>query len=177
MTDGQEMQVHLKMIILNIIVKYHMKETPTPAADPDYVEKYLICQKWDIQNWSVNADGTIDVDGDVNLYKKELTKLPDLSIYTNLKKLNCSFNNNIIGNMLYNSFSGEFYHNFTDMSSIFRNNSVKCEVSNLNLIVSGGYPTHIYNGYNCDVILTSGFDVKLSYYNGSNALTVVDIGA
>jgi len=91
--------------------------------------------------------------------------------------INCSFNNNIIGNMLYNSFSGEFYHNFTDMSSIFRNNSVKCEVSNLNLIVSGGYPTHIYNGYNCDVILTSGFDVKLSYYNGSNALTVVDIGA
>jgi hypothetical protein len=34
-----------------------MKETPTAAADPDYVEKYLICQKWDIQNWSVNADG------------------------------------------------------------------------------------------------------------------------
>lgn len=94
--------------------------------------------------------------------------------------INCSFNNNIIGNMLYNSFYGEFYHNFTDMSSIFRNNSIKCEVSNLNLMVgyfTGGLPTHIYGTYSCDIILTSGLDVKLSYYNGSNALTVVDITA
>jgi hypothetical protein len=92
--------------------------------------------------------------------------------------INCSFNNNIIGNMLYNSFSGEFYHNFTDMTSIFQYNFVKCEVSNLNLMVgyfTGGLPTHIYGTYSCDIILTSGLDVKLSYYNGSNALTVVNI--
>ena len=89
-----------------------------------------------------------------------------------------SFNNNIIGDMLYNSFSGEFYHNFTDMSDVFQHNSVKCEVSNLNLMVgytTSGLPTHIYNGYNCDVFLNSNIDVKLSYFNGSNALTVVDI--
>jgi hypothetical protein len=42
---------------------------------------------------------------------------------------------------------------------------------------TGGLPTHIYGTYSCDIILTSGLDVKLSYYNGSNALTVVDITA
>ena len=77
--------------------------------------------------------------------------------------------------MLYNSFSGEFYHNFTDMTSIFQYNFVKCEVSNLNLIVSGGSPTHIYGTYSCDIILTSGLDVKLSYYSASPALTIDDI--
>jgi hypothetical protein len=53
-----------------------MKEISPPAADPDYVQKYLICQKWDIKNWSVNADGTIDVDGDVWLVSKGLKELP-----------------------------------------------------------------------------------------------------
>jgi hypothetical protein len=90
--------------------------------------------------------------------------------------INGSFYNNFIGDMSNNSFYGEFYHNFTDMSSIFRNNFVKCEVGYFGLlfpIVTS--PTHIYGTYSCDIILTSGLDVKLSYYNGSNALTVVDI--
>ena len=86
------------------------------------------------------------------------------------------FSNNYIGDMENNTFY-HFSNNFTDMTDNFQFNSVKCVVSNLNLIVSGGSPTHIYNQYNCDVILTSGFDVKLSYYNGSSALTVVDIDA
>jgi hypothetical protein len=92
--------------------------------------------------------------------------------------INGSFYNNFIGDMSNNSFYGEFYHNFTDMSSIFRNNFVKCEVGYFGLlfpIVTS--PTHIYGTYSCDIILTSGLDVKLSYYNGSNALTVVNITA
>jgi hypothetical protein len=89
--------------------------------------------------------------------------------------INGSFYNNNIGDMNSNSFSDQFYNNVTDMSSIFQYNSVKCEVGYLNLIVSGGMPTHIYEQYNCDVILTSGYDLKLTYYNASPALTVDDI--
>jgi hypothetical protein len=35
-----------------------------------------ICKKFDIRNYTINEDSTIDVDGDVDLYNKRLTKLP-----------------------------------------------------------------------------------------------------
>ena len=35
-----------------------------------------ICEKWGIKNYTINEDGSIDVDGDVNLKNKGLTKLP-----------------------------------------------------------------------------------------------------
>ena len=35
-----------------------------------------ICQKYGIQNYTINGDGTVDVDGDVDLYNRGLTKLP-----------------------------------------------------------------------------------------------------
>jgi hypothetical protein len=35
-----------------------------------------ICKKYGIQNYTINPDGTVDVDGDVNLSYKKLDKLP-----------------------------------------------------------------------------------------------------
>jgi hypothetical protein len=35
-----------------------------------------ICQKYKIQNYTINEDGSIDVEGDVDLRHKRLTKLP-----------------------------------------------------------------------------------------------------
>jgi hypothetical protein len=35
-----------------------------------------ICRKYNIENYTINDDGTIDVNGDVNLYNKGLTELP-----------------------------------------------------------------------------------------------------
>ena len=35
-----------------------------------------ICNKYGIKNYTINQDGTIDVDGDVYLHNKKLTKLP-----------------------------------------------------------------------------------------------------
>ena len=37
---------------------------------------YEICRKYDIENYTINPDGSIDVDEDVNLYYIELAKLP-----------------------------------------------------------------------------------------------------
>jgi hypothetical protein len=36
----------------------------------------LICEKYGIKNYTVNDDGSIDVNGRVNLYNKGLTELP-----------------------------------------------------------------------------------------------------
>ena len=35
-----------------------------------------ICKEYEIENYTVNPDGSIDVDGDVDLDNKRLTKLP-----------------------------------------------------------------------------------------------------
>jgi len=35
-----------------------------------------ICKKYGIKNYTINSDGTIDVDGDVYLHNNEFTKLP-----------------------------------------------------------------------------------------------------
>ena len=35
-----------------------------------------ICKKYYIGNWSINKDGLVDVDGNIDLSNKSLTKLP-----------------------------------------------------------------------------------------------------
>jgi hypothetical protein len=35
-----------------------------------------ICKKYGIENWTINSDGSIDVDGNVNLSEKGLDKIP-----------------------------------------------------------------------------------------------------
>jgi len=35
-----------------------------------------ICRKFGIENYTINEDGSIDVDGNVNLNDRKLTKLP-----------------------------------------------------------------------------------------------------
>jgi len=39
-------------------------------------EIHKICKEYGIKNYTINTDGSIDVDGYVNLSKKRLTKLP-----------------------------------------------------------------------------------------------------
>ena len=36
----------------------------------------LICEKYNIENYTINGDGSIDVNGDVDLYNCNLTELP-----------------------------------------------------------------------------------------------------
>ena len=36
----------------------------------------LICEKYNIENYTINDDGSIDVNGDVDLYNCNLTELP-----------------------------------------------------------------------------------------------------
>jgi len=52
-----------------------------------------ICEKYGIKNYTINSDGTIDVDGNINLISKGLTKLP-LKFGKVSGYFNC-YNNNI----------------------------------------------------------------------------------
>ena len=50
-----------------------------------------ICEKYNIRNYTINEDGSIDVDGDVNLYSRGLTELP-LKFNKVTSDFNCSDN-------------------------------------------------------------------------------------
>ena len=50
-----------------------------------------ICKKFGIKNYTINEDSTIDVDGDVDLYNKRLTKFP-LKFGKVSGNFSCSFN-------------------------------------------------------------------------------------
>jgi hypothetical protein len=52
----------------------------------------LICKKYGINNYTINDDGTIDVNGDVNLWIKGLTELP-LTFNKVTGYFNCGYNN------------------------------------------------------------------------------------
>jgi hypothetical protein len=59
-------------------------------------EIHDICKKYDITNYTINSDGTIDVDGDVDLSIKGLTKLP----------------------LRFNDVSGSFYCRYNKLTSL-----------------------------------------------------------
>ena len=50
-----------------------------------------ICKKYGIRNYTINEDGTVDVDGNVRLYRKGLTELP-LKFGRITGKFSCEFN-------------------------------------------------------------------------------------
>ena len=52
---------------------------------------FFICKRYYIKNYTINSDGTVDVDGDVHLFDKELTKLP-LKFGKVGGNFNCNFN-------------------------------------------------------------------------------------
>jgi hypothetical protein len=70
--------------------KNYIKE----SLNPDEIDS--ICQKYGIQNYTINHDGTVDVDGNVNLSKKGLTKLP----------------------LKFNKVSGHFYCHSNQLTSL-----------------------------------------------------------
>ena len=51
----------------------------------------LICKQYNITNYTINDDGSIDVNGDVNLFNKKLTELP-LAFNKVTGDFDCSFN-------------------------------------------------------------------------------------
>jgi len=69
---------------------------------------HKICERYGIANYTINSDGSIDVDGDVDLYWKDLTKLP-LKFNNVSGNFICSRNNLTTLEGSPKSVSGHFY--------------------------------------------------------------------
>ena len=76
-----------------------------------------ICKKFDIENYTINEDSTVDVDGNVDLYDKRLTKLP-LKFGKVSGNFSCSFNQlkSLEGSPL--SVGGGFNCRFNQLKSL-----------------------------------------------------------
>ena len=68
----------------------------------------VICENYNIKNYTINDDGTIDVNGNVSLYDEQLTILP-LKFRNVSGYFDCSYNQlkNLIGSPQY--VGGDFY--------------------------------------------------------------------
>jgi len=54
----------------------------------------LVCHRYGIENYSINEDGSVDVEGDVDIRRKGLTELP--LQFRNVKgSFYCSYNPNL----------------------------------------------------------------------------------
>jgi hypothetical protein len=76
-----------------------------------------ICKKLGIKNWSLNDDGSIDVDEDVNIPFKKLTKLP-LKFRNVSGNFDCSFNDLTSLEGSPKSVSGGFNCSYNKLTSL-----------------------------------------------------------
>ena len=82
----------------------------------------------------------------------------------------CS-NNEIIGsNFSYNDISNLFTNN-QNIGDDFRKNIIKSEVQSVDFSTA----TYVYSNYNCEVFENSSNNNRLSYYDGSDVLNIVNI--
>ena len=76
-----------------------------------------ICKKYGIKNYTINDDGSIDVDGNVNLINRKLTKLP-LKFNNINEYFSCSVNNLSSLEGCPKSVNGSFYCSINNLTSL-----------------------------------------------------------
>ena len=89
-----------------------------------------MCQQYNIQNYVINQDGSIDVDGYVNLWRQNLTKLP----------------------LKFNKVRGNFYCNHNQLTSLKGcpsevGGEFHCGINRLTTLVGG--PRKVVGDYYC----------------------------
>jgi hypothetical protein len=80
---------------------------------------YKICEYYGIQNYTINPDGSIDVNGNVWLFNKNLTKLP-LKFNKVSGNFSCSDNKNNLTSLdgCPNYVGGDFYCHNNEITSL-----------------------------------------------------------
>lgn len=118
------------------------------------IEKTIheICKSFEIENYTINSDGSIDVDGNLNIFNRNLTTIP-IKFNKVSGSFDCSWNNLI---SLENSpieVGGDFICDFNRLKSLVGSP-----------IKIGGYLSFI--GYNLESLdgLSIPYD-KLMYYD------------
>ena len=99
----------------------------------------LICEKYGIKNYTINDDGSIDVNGDVYLSFKDLTELP-LTFNKVTGYFNC-YNNYLIDNYCDTEIGGGFYtslkqdglteHNYNEWRKLYKRKKILDDIFNI----------------------------------------------
>ena len=88
---------------------------------------------------------------------------------------------NVIGNYFYDNTIGEYFYNNVIADGFYSNtivdsfqlNNVKFSLSSTDFTSA----THVYGNYNCELFINSTLAQRLSYYDGSDVLTIVNINS
>jgi len=78
---------------------------------------HSLCEEYDIENYTINNDGSIDVDRDVNLIDKGLTKLP-LNFNHISGDFNCQVNKLTSLEGAPKEVDGDFYCSYNQLTSL-----------------------------------------------------------
>ena len=108
------------------------------------------CKKYRIENYTINSDLSIDVDGNVNLYNKDLRKLP--LNFRNVSNFYCSNNNLTILEGAPTKVGGDFYCEYNKLTSlegapISVGGNFYCDNNNLTSLE--GAPSSVGGSFNC----------------------------
>ena len=76
-----------------------------------------LCEKYGITNYTINNNGLVDVDGNVNLYNKNLDKLP-INFGTVTRNFNCSYNQLRTLEGSPREVGGGFYCSYNQLTSL-----------------------------------------------------------
>jgi hypothetical protein len=110
-----------------------------------------ICNKYGIENWTINEDGSIDVDGDVDLSYKELDKIP-IKFRNVIGNFYCYHNKLTSLEGGPESVGGHFYcdnNNLTSLKGCPESVGGDFYCSNNNLTSLEGGPKSVGGGFYC----------------------------
>jgi hypothetical protein len=118
----------------------------------DVPEAYIhaVCGKYNITNYTINDDHTVDVK-DVYLFNKSLTKLP-LKFNIVSGNFNCSFNNMTTLEGGPTSVGGNFYCSFNNITTLLGSpkevgGNFSCDVNELTTLEGG--PQSVGGNFDC----------------------------
>jgi len=122
----------------------------------------FICKRYGIENYTINSDGSVDVDSDVNLNDNRLTKLP-LNFGKVSGYFNCGYNKLITLEGCPQSVGGNFYCYDNQLTSL-----EFCPQS-----VRGDF--HFYNNRLKDLYNFPEFFDGTVYYHGNPVTEILDL--
>ena len=99
------------------IKHYKIFESTSPNFPTTREEVVEVCEKYEIENYIINDGLSIDVDGDVDLYKKKLEYLPLKFNYVG-GTFNCSFNQLNILEGCPRTVVGDFFWDYNELKTL-----------------------------------------------------------
>jgi len=136
---------------LNTKYEYVVTEGKIAIGLPEYLKVFEDIEKYKIRNYTFNDDGSMDVDDDVNLSFKHLSKLP-VKFRNVSGNFECSSNNLTSLEGCPKTVGGSFYFDNNNLTSLLGSPEtigVNFNCSNNNLTSLEGCPETVGGNFTC----------------------------